>query len=415
LRRKLLPHPDTVPPVPRFSRQPTADGHTRASTLELFYDLVFVFAITQISHFLLSVEPEHLNWTGAGQAAVILAAVWWSWNYTTWATNELDTSAPVVRGLVVAIMLGSLLMSIAIPEAWGERALLFAGAYVAIQVGRAAFLTFVSGTKGSNERNRAGHILAWFCFSGVFWLAGGLVDGGPARTILWLAALLIDYSAPLFVYRVPGMERIGASSWDVASEHFAERFQLFVIIALGESIVITGATTSELDLTNERVAAFIVAFIGSAALWWLYFNRAADRMAGHLEDALNRTELARDIYTYLHVLVIAGIIVVAVGDELVIAHPSESLETNELMALVAGPVIYLLALSATRYRAIGSISPKRTAAAVACVLIGFAFSGSPALLVSALLVAVLVALIIAEEMGPPLQPVGSEAEPADDS
>ena len=397
--------------MPRFSRQPTADGHTRASTLELFYDLVFVFAITQVSHYLLF----HLSWEGAGQAAVILAAVWWSWNYTTWATNELDTSAPVVRGLVVGIMLGSLLMSIAIPEAWGERAMLFAGAYVAIQVGRALFLTFVSGTRGSNERNRAGHILAWFCCSGIFWLAGGLVDGGAARTVFWLLALLIDYTAPLFVYRVPGMKRIAATAWDVASEHFAERFQLFVIIALGESIVITGATTSELELTNAVVAAFIVAFLGSAALWWLYFNRAADRMAGHLEDALNRTELARDVYTYLHVLVIAGIIVTAVGDELVITQPSDALETNELVALVAGPVIYLLALSATRYRSIGSISTKRTVAAAVCVLIGFAFSGSPALLIASLIVAVLIALIAAEEMGPTLPPTGRERESADES
>ena len=136
----------------RFSRKPTADGHSRASTLELFYDLVFVFAITQVSHYLLDDHFAHLNWAGAGQAAVILLAVWWSWNYTTWATNELDTSAPAVRGLVIAVMLGSLLMSIAIPSAWGERALLFAGAYVAIQVGRHTFLTFASGTKGSNER-----------------------------------------------------------------------------------------------------------------------------------------------------------------------------------------------------------------------------------------------------------------------
>ncbi len=248
--------------MPRFSRQPTAGGHSRASTLELFYDLVFVFAITQVSHFLLDEHLENLNWTGAGQAAVILAAVWWSWNYTTWATNELDTRAPVVRGLVVGVMLGSLLMAIAIPEAWGERALLFAGAYVAIQVGRHTFLTFVSGTKGSNERERASHILVWFCFSGIFWIAGGLVDGDPARTILWLVALAIDYSAPLFVYRVPGMKRVASSAWNVASEHFAERFQLFVIIALGESIVVTGATTSAFDvLTNEVIAAFIVAFL----------------------------------------------------------------------------------------------------------------------------------------------------------
>jgi low temperature requirement protein LtrA len=380
----------------RFSRKPTADGHSRASTLELFYDLVFVFAITQVSHYLLG----HLSWAGAGQAAVILLAVWWSWNYTTWATNELDTGAPPVRGLVIGVMLASLLMSIAIPEAWGERALLFAGAYVAIQIGRHTFLTFASGTRGSNERNRAGHILAWFCFSGIFWIAGGLVEGDPARTLLWLAALAIDYSAPLFVYRVPGMKRIAASSWDVASEHFAERFQLFVIIALGESIVITGAATAPLTLDAETVAAFVVAFLGSAALWWLYFNRAADRMAGHLEDALQRTELARDIYTYLHVLVIAGIIVSAVGDDLLIHDPGESLPTNELIALVGGPALYLVALSLTRLRAIGSISPKRTIAALACVAIGVIFAGASALVVAALLLAVLVVLIVAEELSP---------------
>ena len=381
----------------RFSRQPTADGHSRASTLELFYDLVFVFAITQVSHFLLA---DHLSWAGAGQAAVILLAVWWSWNYTTWATNELDTSAPAVRGLVIGVMLGSLLMSIAIPHAWGERALLFAGAYVAIQVGRHTFLTFASGTKGSNERNRAGHILAWFCFSGIFWIAGGLVDGDPARTLLWLAALAIDYSAPLFVYRVPGMKRIAASAWDVASEHFSERFQLFVIIALGESIVITGTTTSDLSLEPKTVAAFVVAFLGSAALWWLYFNRAADRMAGHLEDAVNRTELARDVYTYLHVLVIAGVIVTAVGDELLIAHPTDALPTNQMFALVGGPALYLMALSVTRLRSIGSLSPKRTAAALACVAIGFVFADAAALVVAVLILAVLIVLIVAEEVSP---------------
>ena len=397
----------------RFSRKPTADGHSRASTLELFYDLVFVFAITQVSHYLLDDHFAHLNWAGAGQAAVILLAVWWSWNYTTWATNELDTSAPAVRGLVIAVMLGSLLMSIAIPSAWGERALLFAGAYVAIQVGRHTFLTFASGTKGSNERARAGHILIWFCFSGIFWIAGGLVDGDPARTLLWVAALAIDYSAPLFVYRVPGMKRIAASAWDVASEHFSERFQLFVIIALGESIVVTGATTSGFDvLESEVVAAFVVAFLGSAALWWLYFNRAADRMAGHLEDAVNRTELARDVYTYLHVFVIAGIIVTAVGDELLIAHPTDALPTNQMVALVGGPALYLMALSVTRLRSIGSLSPKRTAAALACVAIGFVFADAAALVVAVLVLVVLVVLIVAEEISPAIQPAGiRDSEP----
>ena len=365
--------------------------------LELFYDLVFVFAITQVSHYLLAHHQEHLNWEGAGQAAVILAAVWWSWNYTTWTTNELNTESPAVRGMVIAVMLASLLMAIAIPEAWGERALLFAGSYVAIQVGRHTFLAYVAGTKGSIVRIRAARILLWFIASGIFWIAGALADEGAARTILWLVALTIDLVAPFVTFRIPGLERMRPEIWNVTSEHFSERFQLFVIIALGESIVITGATASELELTNETVAAFVVAFLGSAALWWLYFNRAAERLAGHLERAENRTLVARDVYTYLHIVVIAGIIVTAVGDELLIDHPGDPLETNQLVFLVAGPVIYLAALSVIRFRAAGSISSKRTAAAVVIVAIGLIFQDASALLIATLILVVLVVLIIAEE------------------
>jgi low temperature requirement protein LtrA len=378
--------------MPRFARPRSADGHERASTLELFYDLVFVFAVTQVSHFLL----DHPDWSHAGQAAVILMAVWWSWNYTTWATNELDTSAIPVRGMVVAVMLGSLLMSIAIPEAWGERALLFAGSYVAIQVGRHAFLTFVAGTRGSRERLRASRILTWFVFSGVFWIAGALAEG-DARTVLWLIALGIDYVAPLLVYRVPFVAPITPDIWDVTTEHFAERFQLFVIIALGESVVITGATTSELDLDTANITAFIVAFLGAAALWWLYFNRAAAGSQHRLEAAPNRTELARDVYTYLHVFVIAGIIVAAIGDEIVIAHPSDSLETAELLLVAAGPVIYLLAMATIRLRATGTGSRKRPLAAGIIVAIALIGQHAPALLLASLILVVLVVLIGLEE------------------
>jgi low temperature requirement protein LtrA len=377
----------------RFARPQSPDGHSRASTLELFYDLVFVFAVTQVSHTLL----HDLTWEGAGQAAVILLAVWWSWNYTTWATNELDTSSVAVRGLVVAVMLGSLLMSIAIPEAWGDRALLFAGAYVAIQVGRGSFMTFVAGTRGSLERMRASRILIWFIASGGFWIAGALADGGEARTFLWLVALLIDYAAPLCVYRVPFMERIRPESWDVATEHFAERFQLFVIIALGESVVITGAVTANLKLDAPTTSAFVVAFLGSAALWWLYFNRAAAGSQRELERAPNRTTLARDVYTYLHALIVAGVIVSAIGDELVIKHPDEALATPQLIALAAGPVIYLLAMAVVRLRATGSGSFKRPIAALTIVAIGVIGQEASALLLGALILVVLVALIAFEE------------------
>src|SRR3954453_14800341 len=174
-----------------FAR-PRGQDEQRATALELFYDLVFVFAVTQISHHLL----EHLTWEGAGQSALMLLVVWWSWNYTTWVTNELDPESIAVRMLLIALMLASFLMAIAIPEAFGDRALLFAGAYVAIQLGRHSFLTFVAAGPRTVERGRAGRILIWFAAAGVLWIAGALAEG-PARTLLWLFALAIDYGGPL--------------------------------------------------------------------------------------------------------------------------------------------------------------------------------------------------------------------------
>src|SRR3954466_10797513 len=174
-----------------FAR-PRGEDEQRATSLELFYDLVFVFAVTQISHHLVG----HLSWEGAGQSALLLLVVWWSWNYTTWVTNELDPESPVVRLLMIALMLGSLLMAAAMPAAFTARAGLFVGSYLAIQIGRHSFLTFVAAGAGTLERERAGRILAWFCAAGVFYVAGALAEG-PTRTALWLVALAIDYAGPL--------------------------------------------------------------------------------------------------------------------------------------------------------------------------------------------------------------------------
>jgi low temperature requirement protein LtrA len=377
----------------RFARHTTAGEEQRATTLELFYDLVFVFAITQVSHLLL----DHLSWEGVGQSLVVLLAVWWSWNYTTWVTNEVDPESIVVRLLLIALMLGSLVMAIAIPEAFGDRALVFAGAYVAIQVGRHSFLTFVAADRGTLERRRAGAILIWFLAAGALWIAGALAEG-PARTALWLAALAVDYGAPLVTFWVPGRARVAPEAWQVETAHFAERFQLFIIIALGESIVITGATTSELDLDAARAAAFGLAFLATAALWWLYFNYVARIAQRRLELSPDRTRMARDAYTYLHVVMVAGVIVAAVGDELVIAHPTEELPGREIAAVVAGPALYLLAHAIFRLRMAGSLSWKRLAGALGCVAAGFVGTFAPALVVAALVVAVLAAVIGAEHV-----------------
>ena len=377
----------------RFQRTGGAGEAQRATTLELFYDLVFVFAVTQVSHLLLA----NLSWEGAGQAALILLAVWWSWNYTTWVTNELDPESNVVRLLLIGLMLASLLMAIAIPEAFADKALLFAASYVAIQVGRHAFLTFAAAERRTLERERAGRILTWFAVAGVLWLAGGFARG-EARTALWLAAVALDYGAPLVLFWVPGRPRLAGETWQVETGHFAERFGSFVIIALGESIVITGATTAELPLDSERVLAFGGAFVGTAALWWLYFTSIAGLAERALAEAGDRTLLARDAYTYGHVLIIAGIILSAVGDELVIAHPSEELTSAKLVAVVVGPILYLLAQAVLRLRMTGGISYRRTAGALSCVAIGLLGGVLTAVAVGGLLVAALIAVIVADRV-----------------
>jgi low temperature requirement protein LtrA len=365
----------------------------RTTNLELFYDLVFVFAVTQVSHVLLA----HLTITGAAKSALVLLVVWWAWNYTTWVTNELDPDSDAVRLLLLGIMLASLLLAVSIPQAFGERALLFVGSYVTIQIGRHVFLTFVAAGPGTIERERAGRILIWFTAAGALWIAGGLADDG-LRILLWLAALALDYCAPLVLFWVPGRPRLRGDTWQVGTEHFAERFQLFIIIALGESIVVIGATTSDLHVNAVRLIAFALAFVSTAALWWLYFTYVAAIAQRRLELAEDRTTLARDGYTYLHVVFVAGIIVTAVGQELVIAHPTETLAGRQIAVVVAGPAIYLLAHVLFRLRMTGTTSLKRLTAAAACVAAGMLGAVVPGLALATVLALVLIGLIGAEQL-----------------
>ena len=392
----------------RFDRRRGEGESQRASTLELFYDLVFVFAITQVSHLLF----HHLTWEGAGQSALVLLVVWWSWNYTTWVTNELDPEAIPVRLLLIGLMLASLLMAVAIPDAFGARAALFAGSYVAIQLGRHTFLTFVAAEPGTIERRRAAAILVWFLVAGALWIAGAIATG-PARTALWLAALAVDYAGPLTTYWIPRRPRLRQDVWDVGSEHFTERFQLFVIIALGESIVLIGATTSALNLTAERLLAFAFAFLGTAALWWLYFSLVAAITQRRLALAENRVAMARDAFTYLHVAIVGAIIVFAVGAEIVIADPGAELQGAHLAAVVAGPAAYLFSLVVLRLRMAGTVAGRRVAGGMGCIALAALGPVLPALAISGLLLAVLVAVIAGDQVAAARRRARGEPSPLD--
>src|ERR687896_1833161 len=381
-----------VPQLPIIRTR--TEGEQRATFFELFFDLVYVFAVTQLSHHLLA----NITWSGAAETAFMLLAVYWAWNYTTWMTNWFDPDTVPVRLVLVFVMLASLLMAIAIPEGFGDDALLFACAYSGLQIGRNTFVVAVTPRGDFNQNFR--QLLAWSLLSAPLWVAGGIVDSEALRWLLWLGALGLDLAAPLVRYWVPGTGRTPMSQWQIEGAHFGERFQLFVIIALGESIVLAGATAAETGLSLEVVAALLLAFLSSTALWWLYFGQVAGRVLELIRAATaeQRGQIGRDIYTYLHLPIVAGIVLAAVGDELVIAHPIDALHDAGALVALGGPALFLGGLMACAAR-LGHAQSVPRAVAVVALLAAVPLAGdADGLVVTALITALLAVLVVAEQL-----------------
>ncbi len=370
------------------------EGEQRATFFELFFDLVYVFAVTQLSHHLL----DDLSWATGAETAFMLVALYWAWNYTTWMTNWFDPDTVPVRLVLIFVMLASLLMAVAIPEGFGEHALLFACAYSGMQIGRNAFVVAATPRGRFNQNFR--QILAWSVLSAPLWVAGGVVDGDGLRWALWLGALGLDLVAPLATYWLPHLGRTPMSQWQIEGAHFGERFQLFVIIVLGESIVLAGATASDTGLSIEVVAALLLAFLSSTALWWLYFGQVAGTVLERIRVATleERGQIGRDIYTYLHLPIVAGIVLVAVADELVIAHPADELHDAGALVALGGPALFLAGLMAVAARIGHAQSGPRAAAVVALLAAVPLAAGASGLLVAALLTALLALLVVAEQL-----------------
>jgi low temperature requirement protein LtrA len=323
--------------APHMLRSRNGHEHSKATFVELFFDLVFVFAVTQLSHTLL----EHFTVAGVAHTTLLLMAVWWVWIYTTWVTNWLDPDKIPVRLMLFALMLAGLVLSTSIPEAFEGKALVFAGAYVFMQLGRSLFMLWaLRGHSPGNYRNFQ-RINAWLAVSAVLWIAGALAEG-EARLGLWVAALAIEYVGPSLGFWTPGLGRSATADWDVEGGHMAERCALFIIIALGESVLVTGATFAKLPWSPATVAAFMTAFVGSAAMWWIYFNIGAERGSRRISQSSDPGRLARLAYTYMHLPLVAGIIVAAVGDELVLAHPAGHTDFKTASTLLGGPALYLV-------------------------------------------------------------------------
>ena len=308
----------------------------RVTTVELFFDLVYVFAVTQLSHLLLT----HPSPVGALKAAVVLAMVWQVWVYTTWSLNYLDPARSSVRLMLLVVMAASLVLASQIPEAYaGHQALLLAGAYVAVQVGRALFEIWA--LRGDVLQMVFVRVLPWSAVTGAVVIVGACVPNTGVRAGLWAVAVAVDLCGAASGFWLP---RVGASDtadWTISGGHFAERCQAFVLIALGESVVIIGERANLYHGATEDIVAFALAFAGAVALWWVYFDRSAEDSAREIEASADPGRLARNAFHFVHPLIVAGIIVTAAADERLLHEPGHHAHGSATWFALGGTALFL--------------------------------------------------------------------------
>jgi low temperature requirement protein LtrA len=335
--------------VPTSTPSPTSllrvgDGANEVTNVELFFDLVYVFAVTELS----STLVDRLSWDGAIHTGVLLAMVWQVWIYTTWSTNFVDPRRHEVRAALIALMFGSLLMASALGGAFGgeiagfpraDRGMFVAVCYVAMQVGRCGFMLWA--VRGHALLATFQRIFVWSTATGVVMLIGG-TQHGDVRAALWASGVAIDLVSAAFGFWVPRLGRSITREWNVAGGHFAERCQAFVLIALGESMVRIGGQAVGLHFNAHGWTSFVVVFASTVALWWLYFDRAAADSAAEIAEARDPGRLARNAFHWIHPVIVGGIIVTAAGDEIVLGGDLSRAPGPVAWLVLGGPALFLL-------------------------------------------------------------------------
>ena len=387
--------------APRKLMRVRGQGIARVTNVELFFDLVYVFAVTQLSHYLLA----HLTVNGALQAALLLAMVWLLWVYTVWVTNWLDPEQIPVRLMLLGLMLVSLVMSAALPAAFGDSGLLMGVAYGVMQIGRSLFAVWA--LRGQPLLRTFQRVLAWCCVSGALAILGGLAPSVSLRAVCWLLAVGVDVLGSTTGFYTPGLGRSATREWDIEGGHFAERCHAFILIALGESILVIGATLAGLfgqhgSLSARHadrpatIAAFAVGFVGSAALWWLYFDRGAAEAARRIAQSADPGRLGRSAYTFIHPIMVAGIIVVAAADYLVLIRPDAVGSGSTSWLILGGTGLYLGGLLAFKLTVFRGLPWLRAAALVVVALLGLVAPHVTALVLSSCTAAVVVAVAVGD-------------------
>jgi low temperature requirement protein LtrA len=360
------------------------DGE-QVTPLELFFDLVFVLALTQCTKLM----SDHPDWSGLGRALLLLALLWWGWTAYAWLTSVVDPEEGAVRLVIFAAMAAFLVVALSVPTAFGDDAMTFAVAYGVVRVAHIALFLLASRAQPALRRSVLG--LAVSTALGVGLLIAGAFASGGARDTLWIVALALDMAGPFF---------FGAQGWELVPRHFAERHGLIVIIALGESIVAIGVGAG-VELSFEVILGAVIAVILAAGLWWAYFDVAslmAARRLAEMPPGRQQNELARDAYSYLHFPMIAGVVLAAFGIKKALGHVDEPLALVPAVALAGGVGLYLLAHVAFKRRVMGTWSAQRIVAAVVIIALIPLWHEVDALIALAGVTALVAALILYETL-----------------
>jgi low temperature requirement protein LtrA len=354
----------------------------KVTTLELFFDLVFVFAMTQVTA-MMAADP---TWAGLGRGLLVLANLWWAWAGFSWLTNAIDPEEGATRLAVIAAAGAMLVTSLAVPGAFGQDALVFGLAYVAVRV--LHVVLFIIASPDAEVRRAIQRMAPGFLVSSGLILAAAAFSGA-ARTWLWCLALVVH---------VVGLAAVGVRGWQVSAGHFAERHGLIIIIALGESIVSVGVGAAGHRVDAPIIATALLGITVAAAIWWSYFDVAAIMAERRLRraEAYERAQIARDSYTYLHLPMVAGIVLLALGIKKTVPHTGEALAAMPAFCLCGGVAMYLLAHVGFRLRNMRTLSPRRIVAAAACLALFPLATVVPALVSLALVATVMCTLITYE-------------------
>ncbi len=383
--------------TPSVLRERGEERTAHVTNMELFFDLVFVFAITQLSSHLY----DELTWIRVAEAGVMFLALWWAWNYTAWATGWIDPEQTPVMLLLAGLMLLSLVMAASIPDAFGapggaDRAPAFALAYVALQLLRSGFMVWAfTASHDTVMRRNYAQLMAWSALAGVAWILGAFVThNDDVRVLIWLAAALIDISAPLHGFWLPRAGATPMRDWSLAGAHLAERCELLLMIANGETVLRLGESFAEAHEHPNVAVAFVLGFLSIFAFWSIYFTHHAVLAAERMEQAEDdQARIGRSGYAYAHMLMVAGVIVLAVATHLAVQHPRDGVSWPFALVSVGGPVLYLVGIAWSK----GALGHERISPPlVGCVALALlALAASPLDRLGELGATLIVALVLA--------------------